>query len=140
MAAAGIEFELVSPEALVLSETVDRVTVPGTEGDMGFLPRHAPVISSLRPGVIRTVKGGAADKAIFVAGGFVEMANDRCTVLAEEAVPVASLKADELAQQVQNAAEDAEDAKDPHQKKNAEAKLEILKAKLQAATGRYAAA
>ena len=83
-----ISFELVSPEKLLLSEEVEMVVVPGVEGDFGVLIGHAPLISALRPGVITTYEGTRVDKTIFVAGGFAEVTAERCTVLAEEAVPV----------------------------------------------------
>ena len=91
MASDKVEFELVSPERLILSQAVDMVVVPGAEGDFGVLPRHAPLISTLRPGVIRVFEGREVKNRIFVAGGFAEVTPERCTVLADEAVPLASL-------------------------------------------------
>ncbi len=88
-----ISFELVSPEKLLLSEDVEMVVVPGAEGDFGVLIGHAPMISTLRPGVIRTYAGDNVDKRIFVAGGFAEVTGERCTVLAEEAMPVDDIDA-----------------------------------------------
>jgi len=81
-------FDLVSSEKLLLSEDVEMVVVPGAEGDFGVLIGHAPLISALRPGVIGTYIGDNVDKRIFVAGGFAEVTGERCTVLAEEAMPV----------------------------------------------------
>jgi F-type H+-transporting ATPase subunit epsilon len=81
-------FDLVSPEKLLLSEDVEMVVVPGAEGDFGVLIGHAPLISALRPGVIDTYAGTKVAKRIFVAGGFAEVTGERCTVLAEEAMPV----------------------------------------------------
>ena len=86
--AEEFSFELVSPEKLLLAEEVDMVVVPGAEGDFGVLVGHAPLISSLRPGVIDTYNGGKVADRIFVAGGFAEVTGERCTVLAEEAIPV----------------------------------------------------
>jgi len=86
-----ISFELVSPEKLLLSEDVEMVVVPGAEGDFGVLIGHAPLISALRPGVINTYAGTNVEKRIFVAGGFAEVTGERCTVLAEEAIPVEEL-------------------------------------------------
>lgn len=83
-----VEFELVSPEKLLFSETVDMVVVPGSEGDFGVLPGHAPVISLVRPGVIDIHDGGSVTRRIFVAGGFAEVNGERCTVLATEALSV----------------------------------------------------
>lgn len=83
-----VEFELVSPERLLKSESVDMVVVPGAEGDFGVLPGHSPLIATVRPGVIDIHEGGEVKESIFVAGGFAEVSTERCTVLAEEAIPV----------------------------------------------------
>ena len=83
-----VEFELVSPERLVISRPVEMVVVPGTEGDFGVLPGNAPLISEVRPGVIAVFDGGQVKERIFVAGGFAEVTGERCTVLAEQAMPV----------------------------------------------------
>jgi F-type H+-transporting ATPase subunit epsilon len=98
------EFELVSPERLLISEAAEMVVVPGTEGDFGALPRHAPMITGVRPGVIDVYNGGKVTSRIFVAGGFADVSETRITVLAEEALPVAELSL-ELAQSRQSAAE-----------------------------------
>ncbi len=86
-----VEFELVSPERLLKSEPVEMVVVPGTEGDFGVLPGHSLLIATVRPGVIDIHEGGQVRESIFVAGGFAEVSPERCTVLAEEAVPVADI-------------------------------------------------
>jgi F-type H+-transporting ATPase subunit epsilon len=86
-----LQFELVSPEKLLLSEQVGMVVVPGTEGNFGVLPGHALLISTVRPGVIDVYEDKTVTERIFVAGGFAEVTSERCTVLADEAVPVASL-------------------------------------------------
>ncbi len=86
-----IEFELVSPERLLKSEPVEMVVVPGAEGDFGVLPGHSLLIATVRPGVIDIHEGGQVRESIFVAGGFAEVSPERCTVLAEEAVPVADI-------------------------------------------------
>ncbi len=111
MASDKVEFELVSPERLLLSEHVDMVVVPGSEGDFGVLPRHAPLISTLRPGVIRVFEGREVRQRIFVAGGFAEVTSERCTVLAEEAVPVGDIDAAKLEQELKDLGEDLADAK-----------------------------
>ncbi len=86
-----LQFELVSPEKLLLSEQVGMVVVPGTEGNFGVLPGHALFISTVRPGVIDVYEDKSVTERIFVAGGFAEVTPERCTVLADEAVPLASL-------------------------------------------------
>ena len=85
------KFELVSPERLVLSRDVEMVVVPGSEGYFGVLPRHAPMISTLSAGVIDIYEGGSVVDRIFVAGGFAEVTETRCTVLAEEAAVLADV-------------------------------------------------
>ena len=67
------------------------VVVPGTEGNFGVLPGHAPLISTIRPGTIDIYEGNAITERIFVAGGFAEVTPERCTVLADEAMPPDSL-------------------------------------------------
>src|SRR5579864_8142509 len=86
-----VKFELVSPEKLLLSEAVDMVVVPGGEGNFGVLPGHSLLISTVRPGVIDVYDGGAIGERIFVAGGFVEVTPERCTVLADEAMPLSAI-------------------------------------------------
>ena len=88
-----VQFELVSPEKLLLSEAVDMVVVPGSEGNFGVLPGHSLLISTVRPGVIDVYDGATIGERIFVSGGFAEVTPERCTVLADEAVPVSSLDA-----------------------------------------------
>ena len=89
--AETVEFELVSPARLLKSEPVEMVVVPGSEGDIGVLPGHSPLIATVRPGVIEIHEGGNIKECIFVAGGFCEISPERCTVLAEEAIEVSSI-------------------------------------------------
>ena len=98
-------FDLVSPEKLLLSEDVEMVVVPGAEGDFGVLIGHASLISALRPGVIDTYAGTKVEKRIFVAGGFAEVTGERCTVLAEEAMPVEDIDQSEADARITSARE-----------------------------------
>lgn len=82
-----VQFELVTPERLMLSTEVEMVVVPGTEGNFGVLPGHSPLISTIRPGTIDIYQTRAAiSERIFVVGGIAEVTPERCTVLAEEAI------------------------------------------------------
>jgi F-type H+-transporting ATPase subunit epsilon len=81
-----VQFELVTPERLLLSEMVEMVVVPGTEGNFGVLPGHAPLISSIRPGTIDIYEGQAVTRRIFVVSGTAEVTPERCTVLADQAM------------------------------------------------------
>jgi F-type H+-transporting ATPase subunit epsilon len=84
-----VQFELVTPERLLLSEMVDMVVIPGTEGNFGVLPGHAPLISSIRPGTIDVYEGQTqtVTRRIFVVSGIAEVTPERCTVLADQAIP-----------------------------------------------------
>lgn len=92
---ASFQLELVSPEKLLLSRAVEMVVFPAAEGEMGVLAGHAPMIVSLRGGVISVREGGQVTEQLFVAGGFAEVAADRVTILADEATPLASLSKSE---------------------------------------------
>ncbi len=137
--AEKVQFDLVAPEALVFSEAVDMVVVPGGDGDFGVLPRHAPLVSTIRPGVITTYEGqGSArqpKERIFVAGGFAEVTPERLTVLAEQAMPVARLDRAAAEQELKDASEDLADATDAHAKGLAERAVNVAKAKLAAIRG-----
>ncbi|HEY0835963.1 MAG TPA: F0F1 ATP synthase subunit epsilon [Azospirillum sp.] len=127
-----VEFELVSPEKLLTSQPVDMVVVPGSEGDFGVLAGHAPMISTVRPGVIDVYEGDRVVDRVFVAGGFAEVTETRCTVLAEQAVPVAQIDRAKVEQDVKNLSEDLDDAKSDTERADAEAKLAVARAMLDA--------
>lgn len=128
-----VEFELVSPEKLLTSQPVDMVVVPGSEGDFGVLAGHSPLISTVRPGVIDIYEGDRIVDRVFVAGGFAEVNETRCTVLAEEAIPVAEIDRGKVEQDIRDLGEDLEDAKSDDEKARVEAKLAVARAKLDAA-------
>ena len=89
--AATLQLEVVSPERLLVSEQVEMVVVPGTEGYFGVLPQHMLLLSTLRPGVIDVYAAGQVTERYFVTGGFAEVTGNSCTVLVDEALPVANL-------------------------------------------------
>lgn len=123
--AEKIQFELVSPAKLLVSSAVDMVVVPGTEGDFGALPRHAPLIATVRPGVIDVHDAGKVSNRIFVAGGFAEVNEERITVLAEEAIPVAELTAAQAEERLKAAREALNDARTDAEKAAAEQKIAV---------------
>ena len=87
----SIEVEIVSPERLLLSRAVDMVVMPASEGDLAAMENHAPMITTLRGGVIALHEGGRVTDRFYVAGGFAELTPERCTILADTAVPVGEL-------------------------------------------------
>lgn len=133
MAEGKVAFELVSPERLLLSQEVEMVVVPGEEGDFGVLERHSPLISTLRPGVIQVHDGGSVTERIFVAGGFAEVTPSRCTVLAEEALPVGEIDRAATEQRLSDAKDDLLDAKDDTEKVTAERQIKVAEEMLKAA-------
>jgi F-type H+-transporting ATPase subunit epsilon len=128
--AETVEFELVSPEKLLLSKAVEMVVVPGTEGDFGVLPRHAPLLSTIRPGVINVYEGGQVTQRLFVAGGFAEVTGRRCTVLAEEALPIEEIDRAAVEMDLSDSRDDLLDAKNDDERKAIEVKIAVAEAKL----------
>jgi F-type H+-transporting ATPase subunit epsilon len=122
-----MKFELVSPERLLLSAEVQQVTVPGTEGLFTVLPNHAPVLSTLRPGVVEVITEEGSRQRIFVRGGFAEVNNLGLTVLAEVAIPLAELDSKVLEDQIRNAEEDVADAQDDETRRRAQESLDHLR-------------
>tara|TARA_R110002072_G_scaffold16850_5_gene65193 strand:+ start:669 stop:1070 length:402 start_codon:yes stop_codon:yes gene_type:complete len=126
-----LHFDLVSPEKRLFAGEVDMVVVPGEEGDFGVLPDHAPVMSAIRPGAI-TVHNEGDTTRTFILGGFAEVTPAGLTVLAAEAIDLATLDAEVVATDLANAREDLSDAKDDASREAAQVKLDRLEA-LQAA-------
>lgn len=93
-----LKFSLVSPERELYSGDVDQVDIPGTEGDLGIMPNHSPLMAAIRTGTITVYENGAETK-FFVQGGFADVTPSGLTVLAERAVALEALdKADIEAQ------------------------------------------
>jgi F-type H+-transporting ATPase subunit epsilon len=132
MADNKVAFELVSPERLVVSMPVDMVVVPGGEGDFGVLPGHAPLIASVRPGVIEIYDGREVSDRIFVAGGFAEVTRERCTVLAESAVRVSEINVGDVEADLRSAESDLANAASDNDRADAERRLGVAQGKLEA--------
>ena len=132
MADDKITFELASPEALLVSTEVDMVVVPGSEGDFGVLPGHAPFISTVRPGVIDVYQGERVDQRLFVAGGFAEVSGQRCTVLSGEASPLEDIDRAAVEARLKAAEEELRDADAEDGRARAEAEVAVCEAMLAA--------
>ncbi len=124
--AATFNFELVTPERLLLSGAAEQVLVPGAEGDFTVLPGHAPVISTLRPGIIEITLADGKQR-VFVKKGVAEADPERLTVLAQTAVAVESLDAAMIASELTAAEAELAEAKDDQSKRMAETLVELLK-------------
>jgi F-type H+-transporting ATPase subunit epsilon len=123
----AFNFELVSPERLLVSGAVEQVLVPGSEGDMTVLAHHAPLLSTLRPGVLDITLPGGESKRYFIRGGFAEVGPAGLTVLAETAIDLVELDADQLAQAVKDAEEDVADATEDAVRDRAQTRLDQLR-------------
>lgn len=130
--AAKVQFELVAPERLLMSQAVDMVVVPGTEGDFGVLPGHAPLISTVRPGIIDVHEAGAVTDRIFVAGGFAEVTPERCTVLAEEATRLLELDRGQIEADLKTLRDDLAAARDDADRARLAERIAVGEAKLDA--------
>ena len=128
----ALHFELVSPARLLFSGEVASVQIPGTEGEMTIMPDHAPVLSTLKPGVVVVSKDGVTTEKMFVRGGFAEVNAKGLTVLAETAIPLADLDTAAIAAQIKDAEEDVADAKTDGARAKANETLDHLRS-LQAA-------
>lgn len=97
-----LTFSLVSPERELFSGDVDQVDIPGTEGDLGVLPQHSPLMAAIRTGAI-TVYADGKETQYFVQGGFADVTPDGLTVLAEKAMPMGDVSADALKAELETA-------------------------------------
>ena len=105
-------FELVSPERLIMSKDVSMVVVPGSEGLFGVLPRHTSMLSALAPGVVDVYEADVITERLFVVNGFAEVTGDRCTVLAEDVMPIEELNPNALESKIEEMRVEARNASD----------------------------
>ncbi|MGE0457484.1 MAG: F0F1 ATP synthase subunit epsilon [Bauldia sp.] len=118
------QFDLVSPERLLMSEKASQVVVPGSEGQFTVLIGHAPVMTTLRPGIVDITLAAGKRERIFVRGGFADVNADGLTILAENAVPLGELTGELIGGLIQEAEQEAAAAKDETLK--AAAALKVL--------------
>ena len=134
---AKVSFRLVMPEREQLNTDADMVVVPGSEGDFGVMHGHAPLISTVRPGVLEVFQGSKVEQRFLVVGGFAEVTPERCTVLADEALPFESVTAEQLAERQRTAERDLVDAATDAEKAAALKNIAVAK-DLQRAQAYYA--
>jgi F-type H+-transporting ATPase subunit epsilon len=128
---AGLQFEFVSPENVLFSGEVDQVDLPGAEGDMGIFAGHAPMVTTLRPGIV-TIFRGSTREPVVITGGFAEVGPGGLTILADRAVARADFDMATLVAEIKDAEEDMADATDQALRDKLVRHLDQLKA-LQAA-------
>lgn len=110
--ASSYKFDLVSPERLLVSEDVESVVIPGTEGEMTVMVNHAPVMTTIKPGIVTVKTVAGAEERYVVFGGFADILPTGCTLLAESAVSVKSLDRGDITRRIQAARDDLASVKD----------------------------
>ena len=110
--ADALQFDLVSPERLLMSQTVQQVVVPGSEGYMTVLNDHAPVMTTLKPGLLEVTGEDGETQEIFVRGGFADISAKGLTILAEMALPMEELTVEVLSEETRLAEEELAEAAD----------------------------
>jgi len=125
---ATFHFDLVSPEKLLFSGEVSQVDVPGAEGDFGVLANHAPLVSTMRPGILVIYHEGGEKLPVVVNGGFAEVGPAGLTVLADMAVPRDEFDVAVLAGVIKDTEEDAAGATDDWRRDKLSHKLDQLRA------------
>lgn len=129
-------FELVSPERRLIEGPARMAVIPGVEGDFGVLAGHSALLAALRPGILTLdMEGLPGRQSIFIAGGFADVTADRCTVLAEEALPVVDLDRTALETDLANLREDLAGEADAVRREAINRRIGVVCAKLSAATG-----
>ena len=123
----SFRFELVSPERLLVSGDVEQVLVPGAEGDMTVLAHHAPLLTTLRPGLLDIGLPGGEHQRFFIRGGFAEIGPSGLTILAETAIDLVELDAGRFSQAIKDAEEDVADATEDAARDRAKTKLDHLR-------------
>ena len=119
-----------------MSAEAKGIVVPGTEGDFMVLPKHSPMMSTIRPGVVEVLEADKAEPTrLYIRGGFAEVTPTGLVILAEEAIFVAELSKSDLTQRITDAKEDLEDAKSSEETQLAEQTIAQLTELLDAAKG-----
>jgi F-type H+-transporting ATPase subunit epsilon len=132
MAAATIHIDVVSAEASIFSGEAEFVVLPGEAGELGIYPRHTPLITRIKPGVVRIQKAGGGEETVFVAGGILEVQPKMITVLADTAIRGADLDEAKASEAIKKAEEARAKAKDKQEVATVEAELSTLAAQLAA--------
>ena len=129
-----VDFELVSPEKLLMSTQASMVVIPGTEGDFGILAGHTDIISNIRVGIVDVYTDEIIDKRVFVSGGVAEVSEDRCTILADEAIVLEEMDKKTAEGRLSEAKKLLDESKDEAARVTAERQVAIAQTLLDAVT------
>ena len=124
-----LQLELVLPDKLVASKLVDMVIIAGTEGDFGILPEHAPLISSIRPGLLEIHDSEKTDK-FFLAGGFVEVLSNQVSILASELCSLEDIDVSSCKDEIENLKKQLNSSQDEKEKSLIQNNIDKLEVKI----------
>ncbi|BCK75751.1 ATP synthase F1 subunit epsilon [Acetobacter sicerae] len=132
-----IKVEIISPEKVLVSRDVDMVVMPGEEGDIAAMPEHAPMMLLLRGGTVTLYEGETPTDHYFVGGGFADMTQTRCTILADEAVPVTEISIDAATARLEALTEawESADKSDVSRLEGLMSKIQSVRAEIDAGAG-----
>ena len=122
------KFDLVSPERLLVSQEIESVVIPGTEGEMTVMANHAPVMATVKPGVVTVKPVSGPEQKFVVFGGFADILPDVCTLLAEAALPAAEVSRDDLSRRIEETKAELADVKNDDDRTKLETFLNHLAA------------
>lgn len=110
--AQSFQFDLVSPERLLVSEQALSVILPGAEGEMTVMANHAPVMTTVSPGIVTVAAASGQESRYVVYGGFADILPEGCTLLAESAVPIAEARREDIETRIEAARAELDQATD----------------------------
>ena len=124
-----LQLELVLPDKLVASKLVDMVIIAGTEGDFGVLPEHAPLVSSIRPGLLEIHDSEKTEK-FFLAGGFVEVLSNQVSILASELCSLEDIDVSSCKDEIENLKKQLNSSQDEKEKSLIQNNIDKLEVKI----------
>ena len=124
-----LQLELVLPDKLVASKLVDMVIIAGTEGDFGVLPEHAPLVSSIRPGLLEIHDSEKTEK-FFLAGGFVEVLSNQVSILASELCSLENIDVSSCKDEIENLKKQLNSSQDEKEKSLIQNNIDKLEVKI----------
>ena len=124
-----LQLELVLPDTLVASKRVDMVIIAGTEGDFGVLPEHAPLVSSIRPGLLEIHDSDKTEK-FFLAGGFVEVLSNQVSILASELCSLEDIDVSSCKDEIENLKKQLNSSQDEKEKSLIQNNIDKLEVKI----------
>lgn len=124
------QFNLVSPEKVLLNQQASMVVIPGADGDIGVLPQHAPLLTLLRPGVITVYEDTKSVLKLFVDGGVADVTPDRCVALVTEGTPLENLDKQALEIEIHRLIEEVAKSTTLEEREKADRNLTIAQTKL----------